>query len=230
MGDEDEGLKRVAGDAVRLLVAARGPVAAAILVGTALYTAADVLLEPPDALRATGMLGLVILYLQLLITAKALHLRGKAHPGWDARRPTMGRYPRAFGISIVSTIAILAGLLLLVVPGLVLLLRWSLAYPVMLAEDEGLGGSLRRSWRLTAHHWPLLLGYGGLLLCLYGAAVGVQVLLYPDFGRVPLPSALAANLMFMAAQACAWLLTAALYIFLRSGDQAAEAGERGQSL
>jgi hypothetical protein len=230
LGDEEEGLKRVAGDAVRLLVAARGPVAAAIFVGAGLYTAADVLLEPPEALRATGVVGLVILYLQLLVTARALHIKESTRPGWDARRPTGGRYPRAFGISIVSTIAILAGLLLLVVPGVVLLLRWSLAYPVMLAEDEGIVGSLRRSWRLTGKRWPLLLGYGGLLLCLYGAAVALSVLFYPDFGRVPLLPALAANLGFMAAQIFTWLLTVALYILLRSGEETGEAEERGVAL
>ena len=128
----------------------------------------------------------------------------------------MGRYPRAFRISIVSTIAVLAGLVLLVVPGLVLLVRWSLAYPVMLAEDQGIVDSLRRSWELTRDSWPLLVGFGALILCLYVPGVALSYFLYPEFGRVSPISALAANLAVMAAQIFSWLLAVALYALLRN--------------
>lgn len=221
--DERLQLGSVVRDATRLAADARHSVAAAILVGTGLFTLIDVLLEPMDALRAMAAASLIVLYLQLLVTARALQARGQTSHGFDPRWPTMGRYPRAFAISIVSTIAVLAGLLLLLIPGLVLFLRWSLAYPAMLAEDEGVGGSLRRSWDLTRNRWPLLLGYGALILLLWGAALALQLLLYPEVGPVPLVPALVSNSALMAAQIFGWLLSASLYMRLREDE-----AERGR--
>lgn len=133
----------------------------------------------------------------------------------------MGRYPRAFLVSLVSTLAMLAGLVLLVIPGLILLLRWAVVYPAMLAEDQGVGGSLRRSWDLTRGHWPLLLGFGALTLGLWGPAIALSLLLYPAASPIPLAAALIVNSAFMIAQICGWLLAASLYMHLR-GEEARE--------
>ena len=45
--------------------------------------------------------------------------------------------------------AVLAGLCLLVVPGVVLALRWLLPVPIVMTEGRGVGDSLRRSTELT---------------------------------------------------------------------------------
>jgi hypothetical protein len=49
------------------------------------------------------------------------------------------------GLNIVSGLGILLGLILLVVPGAYLLVRWSAAVPALIAEDAGVSESLGRS-------------------------------------------------------------------------------------
>ncbi len=64
-------------------------------------------------------------------------------------------------MAIVSVIAIYAGLILLLVPGLILALMWSVATPAMVSEGLGVFASLGRSRALTkGHRWAIF----GLLL------------------------------------------------------------------
>ena len=67
-------------------------------------------------------------------------------------------WPLAFAVQLVSGIAVLLGLVLLVVPGVVLALRWLVPVPVLMAEGLGLGDSLRRSTELTDGSRKPLLG------------------------------------------------------------------------
>lgn len=58
----------------------------------------------------------------------------------------------------VSTLAILAGFALLVIPGFLLLVRWWIAVPILIGNDATISESLASSWRETeGHFWPLLL-------------------------------------------------------------------------
>jgi hypothetical protein len=54
------------------------------------------------------------------------------------------------GLSIVSTLGMMLGLILLVVPGIILALGWSTAVPVKIVERAGVFESLSRSWALTS--------------------------------------------------------------------------------
>lgn len=213
-------LKRVAAQAVALAGPCGNALAASLVIGTGLFAACDIFLDPPTALRVGSLVGLLTLYLELLVTAQALVALGRRPAGWDPRRPTMGRYPRAFAVSLVVGAAALAGLVLFVLPGLVLLLRWSLALPIVLAEDEGVAASLRRSWALTRGRAPLLAGYGLLVLAGYAAAILLMVLTYPGQGRVPVPAAVAGNLAMISSQLFGWLITAALYAHLKAAEEA----------
>ena len=68
------------------------------------------------------------------------------------------------GVSILSELGILVGLLLFVIPGVVALVRWSMAVPIVLSERNGTMNALRESWyRTEGHFWPIL----GLLLIIY---------------------------------------------------------------
>jgi hypothetical protein len=61
------------------------------------------------------------------------------------------------GISIVAFFGILAGSLVLVVPGIFLAIAWSLAAPVEVVERRGVFGSLGRSFGLTRdHRWKMV--------------------------------------------------------------------------
>lgn len=60
--------------------------------------------------------------------------------------------PRAAGfiaLGILSGLAILAGLLLLLLPGIYLYARWYWAYPILVADDTAVTDAMRRSWHLT---------------------------------------------------------------------------------
>lgn len=67
--------------------------------------------------------------------------------------------------SLVVTLAIMLGLILLVVPGILLLLRWAVAIPVLIQERPNILDSMARSRDLTkGNRWALL----GLWLTLIG--------------------------------------------------------------
>lgn len=57
---------------------------------------------------------------------------------------------------LVTTVAVIAGFILLIVPGLYLNARWFVSQPLVLLGGRGILGSLRESWRLTGRSaWPL---------------------------------------------------------------------------
>jgi hypothetical protein len=86
---------------------------------------------------------------------------------------------------ILAAVAIYVGMLLFVVPGLFLLVRWALLVPVIVLEDESFFGSFRRSWQLVkGHSWRV---FGIVLvsvLVFVAAVVGgfVLVALIPGSG------------------------------------------------
>jgi hypothetical protein len=66
-------------------------------------------------------------------------------------------------MTILSNLGTIIGLLLLIIPGLLLLVRWSLAGPILVAERVGSMQSMGRSGELTrGYFWPIL---GGLFVC-----------------------------------------------------------------
>jgi hypothetical protein len=62
------------------------------------------------------------------------------------------------GVGIVAGLAMMLGFVLLVVPGILIMLVWLVAGPVVVAEGAGVGRALQRSRDLTRNHrWWLLL-------------------------------------------------------------------------
>ncbi|MEM9495833.1 MAG: hypothetical protein AAGA09_07505 [Pseudomonadota bacterium] len=53
------------------------------------------------------------------------------------------------GIAILMTLGIMAGMLLLVVPGIILAIMWVVAVPAQVVENKGIGASFSRSRELT---------------------------------------------------------------------------------
>jgi hypothetical protein len=78
-------------------------------------------------------------------------------------------------IGILLTIAMVIGLILLVVPGLIMMVTWIVATPSYIAERRGIAEAFGRSAELTdGARWPifgLLLIYWVLVICA-GAALG----------------------------------------------------------
>jgi len=198
---------------------ARGRLVAAVLMITTLMPAvADATLDPADAFRASSAFGLVELYLQLLVTSAVLGAHGLVPARYDPRRPTLGRYPAAFGLGLIYFVAVLAGLALLVIPGLLLIARWSVSLPALVSEDVGITEALRRSWRLTARHWPVPALVYAIVTLTHLPTVAIAYLLYPPFGPVPLPTAILVNLLMSLCLVAMWLAIAVIYVRLRAKE------------
>jgi uncharacterized protein YybS (DUF2232 family) len=57
------------------------------------------------------------------------------------------------GVSIISGILIIVGLFLFYVPGIIFMIMFSLAVPVVVIERKGVFESLGRSRKLVSHRW-----------------------------------------------------------------------------
>jgi hypothetical protein len=84
------------------------------------------------------------------------------------------------GATLIYSVCIAVGLLLLVVPGLFVLVRWSVIVPVIVIERRGMRDSFRRSSELVrGHGWTIL---WTLLIIFFASALvetGFDNLLYP---------------------------------------------------
>jgi hypothetical protein len=90
------------------------------------------------------------------------------------------RFGSLFSAGILSGLGILVGLLLLVLPGIFLIARWSASSAYVVAEDMSGSEALRASWDATDEsRWPLFFVYllgcviFGLLFCvtIFGAGI-----------------------------------------------------------
>ena len=147
-------------------------------------------------------------FAQTQIVVAALRA-GSGEAAQAAIRPQFGR---VFGIGILSGFAILLGGLLLIVPGVLLLIRWWVAVPLALDRDVGASQSLNESWALTAAHWAPILGlFLGLLVL-----VGVPALALGMVGGladqgVAWPLTLATNLVTYGVTNFGTVSTVAVY-------------------
>jgi Uncharacterised protein family (UPF0259) len=100
---------------------------------------------------------------------------------------TRPRLPALIAAGIVAAIGVALGLVLLIIPGLYLLTRWSLIPAVIVIEKLGSGDSFNRSWQLTRGYGWTVFGCLVVAFLLYAIA---QAILRAAFE--PLPNFLAA--------------------------------------
>ncbi|MES0090774.1 hypothetical protein [Mesorhizobium sp. M0030] len=121
--------------------------------------------EPEYSMRrltitAIFMLGFFVLgaFMQAALTRAALiDLRGERPSARDCIRTACALLLPASAASILITFAFWLGLVLIIVPGLLLLARWSVTTPVIVGEGRGVFASMQRSRDLTkGSRWPLL--------------------------------------------------------------------------
>ena len=119
--------------------------------------------------RGGSFIGNIVLF---FVSVYAVHQALRLRLGHDGTTtPPLGR---AFGMSFVSGLGILLGIILFIVPGVMLFVRWAVALPAMLREDLGIGASLERSRDLTlGHRWKIL----ALVLLLWVPFLLVMLLL-----------------------------------------------------
>ncbi len=107
-------------------------------------------------------------------------MSGKPFRIFEAIGSVFPRLLPAFGMFLLMMIAVYLGLILLVVPGMILALMFSVAMPVCIVEKRGPIDSLQRSADLTrGHRWQIL----GIFLVFMLVAVAISLLLFVvDYG------------------------------------------------
>ena len=109
--------------------------------------------EAPGASLVNGLVGLIAGYLLLRAVLLSVGL---------ADRDSVAGFGAYFGFGLVQGLALVVGFVLLVIPGIVLMVRWIPSSALLLCEGEGINESLRQSWdRTKGHFWPL---FGAMLL------------------------------------------------------------------
>lgn len=94
------------------------------------------------------------------------------------RTPAPGsRFWSFLGMSILALIGLGLGFMLFVIPGIILLVKWSAANGYVMTGEHGIRGSLGASWEATSGHGWSILGAGVILwiamAILSGMLVGV---------------------------------------------------------
>lgn len=109
-----------------------------------------------------------------LVRATIQDLNGQQPTFADALGRGIATLLPVVGLSIVMSLGIGLASLLLIIPGLYLMVRWSAAVPALVQERLGILASLKRSSELTdGNRWRIF----GLLIVLFVAVIILQVVL-----------------------------------------------------
>jgi hypothetical protein len=88
----------------------------------------------------------------------------------EAVRRGAGRFGSLFGVSIVTNLVAIVGLLLLIAPGVIVVVGWMAAPAAVMVENKTVSAALSRAWELSrGSRWRLvglLLGVAALSLAL----------------------------------------------------------------
>lgn len=143
--------------------------------------------EEPDVLLWQGIVALIGFLTLLLVTAMSLKAVADARlggtpSGGRALRFALPRLPGTLAVAVLGGLAVALGFLALIVPGIWLIVGFSVAVPVLLIERTGPVAALRRSLGLVAGRWWATAGVlllGQLLVGLVGALLQGIVMSIP---------------------------------------------------
>jgi hypothetical protein len=164
----------------------------------------------------TGIVGTLLRYfLQATLVRATIEDLSNRRPNFaDCLSTGLAMVLPVIGIAIVSGIAIFLACFLLIIPGIVLAIAWSVAIPAKVAEGIGVLDSLARSRMLTKGHrwkifWLLL-----LTAMLMGIIQGSFVAAFAGFGT---PAGAFASAVVAAITATVMAtLVATIYVELRT--------------
>lgn len=128
------------------------------------------------------------------------------------------------GLGIVSGLGLALGLVLLVIPGVILFVRWSISIPCLLSSDAGIVDCLRRSWDQTAgRFWPIFVS----MLVIYVPALGIAVLgfVLMSGGAQPLLGSLIGNIAVSGMLIAGWTASVAIFGLLNQAPNVSEVFE-----
>jgi hypothetical protein len=102
-----------------------------------------------SVLSFAGFVGLLVAYASAFRTTDNV-VSGRGEPLGALLRTALLRTPVLFVLGICYAIAVTVGLVFLILPGLYLLVRLSLAFPAAVVDRRGVVGSLREGWRRSS--------------------------------------------------------------------------------
>ncbi|QKC84406.1 hypothetical protein [Mesorhizobium sp. NZP2077] len=174
---------------------------------------------------AAGLIAMVLAaVLQAALVRVAIEdLNGKRPATRDCIGTALSVLLPAIGISLLTTLGAALGLLLLIVPGIILFLRWSAAAPVLVQERRGVFASMARSSDLTEGSRWALLGLWVIVIVAASAMELVMARILPAVGAIAALSldALDTTLIYMLSS----ILPAVSYVELRRVKEGASVDE-----
>ncbi len=112
----------------------------------------------PESLAGNVFFILIIeAFLQISLILLVQGILAKQHLSWSQRSlRALGFFLPFFLMQIMMAFGVVAGLMLMIVPGIFVFVRWLLAPYFMLLQGQGALASLKSSWRLTqGYGWDL---------------------------------------------------------------------------
>lgn len=178
---------------------------------TAVQTALDLLSSGRGSLGAVTTAATV--YANYTIVAGLLGELGLMPDGYRTRP-----FWAMLGLSILTGLGTAIGFVLLIVPGVILLVRWSLCVPVLIGEETGVFEAMARSWQETkGRFWPIF----GVFVTIYvvallAGAVFAVLSFLPAGGFI---STVGVNLAVYAGIVIGWHASVAIYAQYSSNVQ-----------
>jgi hypothetical protein len=202
MIEERESAGYLLGETARLVRVNAGIAIVAVGVLTLLGVAADLY---PDFAGPAGLGTLIATLVLQYEISRATLVHYDLLEGWTGRR----RLWALLGLSIISGIGILVGLILLVLPGAYLLVRWSAAVPALIAEEAGIFDSLERSaTAVEGRFWHVFAAILVVWTPFVAATLAAVVVVPEDQFAV---TSVALNLFLNLALVAGWHLAVAIY-------------------
>lgn len=107
------------------------------------------------------------------------------------------------------------GLLLFVMPGIILIVRWMPLYVCPLVDGEGLSSAFSKSWAITAmHFWPILIACVPAIFLSAARLAGVYFTQDVD-GAIPLLPSLTTNALATLRGMALIVISVAIFSLLR---------------
>ena len=182
-------------------------IVAYVVVTTAPYVYLDIYAPEQDALL--GLLGFVGWGLGYLLFVKLMKAGGHLKSGM---RSGIGTY---FVLGFAIGMFVGLALIVLIVPGLYLLMRWLPAYSRALVSDDGVGNSMRWAWRMTEPiQRSLVVAMIGPVAC-FAASVGMSVVYITNYEWFDWTSFTLASIFWNGALAVSmsWLIVLGVAVF-----------------
>lgn len=170
-----------------------------------------------------GILGVIGSLVQLIATAWLLgsvirivqDVEEDGQVDWsvgDILGSVTGRLISIILLQIVVGILVGIGLILLIIPGVILALMWSVSMPSLVVEDKGVFDSMSRSSELTKHNRMRILGVVLVVLAVYIVIAIIGGLLT---AAVPVVGVIALIIVGVLAYPYVAIISAVLYYRLR---------------